>query len=144
MITCKTAIQFADDNEKRQTDRQPVILIDDVSNCWILLLKQLSKPYQAASLQSSQMPMQNGQVAHRTRYLCKLVFFLVPLIVPMPPAECKAPGVNCNVMNPLPIHHKYSQPGDMIIASIMSQVYTFSSPILFNCHPSSELQDEVM
>ncbi|XP_026544612.1 vomeronasal type-2 receptor 26-like [Notechis scutatus] len=32
----------------------------------------------------------------------------------------------------------------MTIASIISHVYTFSSPILFDRHPSSELQDEVM
>ncbi|KAM6451823.1 vomeronasal type-2 receptor 26-like [Liasis olivaceus] len=32
----------------------------------------------------------------------------------------------------------------MTIASIISQVYTFSNPILFDCHPSDELQDEVM
>ncbi|XP_034286014.2 vomeronasal type-2 receptor 26-like [Pantherophis guttatus] len=54
------------------------------------------------------------------------------------------PDINCNVDDPLPILHKYSQSRDLTIASIISQVYTFSSPIRFDRHPSSELQDEVM
>ncbi|KAM6451824.1 vomeronasal type-2 receptor 26-like [Liasis olivaceus] len=62
----------------------------------------------------------------------------------MPQAVCKLPGVNCNIIEPLPILHKYSQPGDITIAGIISQVFTFSNPILFDCHPSDELQDEVM
>lgn len=73
-----------------------------------------------------------------------IIVFLVVLVVTMPQAVHKVPDINCNVIDPLPILHKYAQPGDMTIASIISQVYTFSSPILFDRHPSSELQDEVM
>ncbi|XP_015745758.2 vomeronasal type-2 receptor 26-like [Python bivittatus] len=37
---------------------------------------------------------------------------------------------------------QYLQSGDLIIAGILSQVYTFSNPIFFNRHPSMELLDE--
>ncbi|KAG8140776.1 hypothetical protein E2320_003435, partial [Naja naja] len=63
--------------------------------------------------------------------------------VAIPHTAHKFPDINCNVFDSLPILHKYSQSGDMTIASIISHVYTFSSPILFDRHPSSELQDEV-
>lgn len=73
-----------------------------------------------------------------------IVVFLVLLLVTMLQAAHTVPDINCNVDDPLPILHKYSQSRDLTIASIISQVYTFSSPIRFDRHPSSELQDEVM
>lgn len=74
----------------------------------------------------------------------KMVMTMVSILVSMPEATCKLPLLNCNIIKPLPILHKYTHPGDIIIAGIISQVYTFSSPILFDRHPSNELQDEVM
>ncbi|XP_063158813.1 vomeronasal type-2 receptor 26-like [Candoia aspera] len=54
------------------------------------------------------------------------------------------PLAKCPVTGPLPILHKYYQPGDFIIASITSQVYLFSSPITFQKQPSDETSDDLL
>ncbi|XP_025030382.1 vomeronasal type-2 receptor 26-like [Python bivittatus] len=54
--------------------------------------------------------------------------------VPVPP---------CNIHYPLPISHRYYQPGDLTIAGIISQVFTFSDPLTFNQHPSHSLLDDI-
>ncbi|XP_044298962.1 vomeronasal type-2 receptor 26-like [Varanus komodoensis] len=55
--------------------------------------------------------------------------------------KCKAPVGKCIIHSPLPILHKYHQPGDLSITGIISQVYRFSDPISFAKHPSQELLD---
>ncbi|KAK9397893.1 type-2 vomeronasal receptor [Crotalus adamanteus] len=54
------------------------------------------------------------------------------------------PLTKCPIKAPLPILHKYYQPGDFIIASITSQVYIFSSPITFQKQPSDETFDDLL
>ncbi|XP_062992624.1 vomeronasal type-2 receptor 26-like [Elgaria multicarinata webbii] len=49
----------------------------------------------------------------------------------------------CTISKPLPILHKYFQPGDFIIAGITSQIYIFSSSISFSHHPSHENIDDL-
>ncbi|KAG8140697.1 hypothetical protein E2320_003353, partial [Naja naja] len=55
----------------------------------------------------------------------------------------KIPLAKCPIKAPLPIVHKYYQPGDFIIASITSQVYIFSSPITFQKPPFHETFDDL-
>ncbi|XP_062993101.1 vomeronasal type-2 receptor 26-like [Elgaria multicarinata webbii] len=50
----------------------------------------------------------------------------------------------CSIKNPVPIFHKYYQSGDLIIAGIMSLVFTLSKTITFENHPSLELSDDHM
>ncbi|XP_070810266.1 vomeronasal type-2 receptor 26-like [Pituophis catenifer annectens] len=56
----------------------------------------------------------------------------------------KIPLAKCPIKAPLPIVHKYYQPGDFIIASITSQVYIFSSPVTFQKPPSDESFDDLL
>ncbi|KAK9397805.1 type-2 vomeronasal receptor [Crotalus adamanteus] len=66
-----------------------------------------------------------------------LIFLLLPEIV------SNIPVATCNICYPLPIRHQYYQPGDLIIAGIISQAYIFSDPVTFNQHPSHNLLDEI-
>ncbi|KAG6539345.1 type-2 vomeronasal receptor [Crotalus adamanteus] len=56
----------------------------------------------------------------------------------------KIPLARCPIKAPLPILHKYYQPGDFIIASITSQIYIFSSPVTFQKSPSDETFDDLL
>ncbi|XP_070810267.1 vomeronasal type-2 receptor 26-like [Pituophis catenifer annectens] len=56
----------------------------------------------------------------------------------------KIPLAKCPIKAPVPILHKYYQPGDFIIASITSQVYIFSSPVTFQKPPSDETFDGLL
>ncbi|XP_026578334.1 vomeronasal type-2 receptor 26-like, partial [Pseudonaja textilis] len=53
------------------------------------------------------------------------------------------PSRTCHIRYPLPISHQYYQPGDLSIAGIISQVFTFSNPVTYNQHPSHNLLDEI-
>nr|XP_056720628.1 vomeronasal type-2 receptor 26-like [Euleptes europaea] len=46
--------------------------------------------------------------------------------------------------DPVPLFHKSFQPGDLIIAGIISQIYIFSDRITFGRHPSQELSDDII
>ncbi|XP_063158679.1 vomeronasal type-2 receptor 26-like [Candoia aspera] len=89
-----------------------------------------------------------------------LLFFLCPLLFIGRPqtATCllrqtafgiifstvsDVPVATCKIRYPLPISHRYYHPGDLTIAGIISQVYTFSDPVTFNQHPSHDLLDEI-
>ncbi|XP_053216233.1 vomeronasal type-2 receptor 26-like [Podarcis raffonei] len=54
----------------------------------------------------------------------------------------KIPDISCSHRDPLPILHKYYQPGDQIIAGIMSYIYRFSSSIEFKECPSNDIFEE--
>ncbi|XP_070584771.1 vomeronasal type-2 receptor 26-like [Erythrolamprus reginae] len=56
----------------------------------------------------------------------------------------KIPLAKCPIKAPMPIVHKYYQPGDFIIASITSQVYIFSSLVNFQEPPSDENFDDLL
>ncbi|XP_061447415.1 vomeronasal type-2 receptor 26-like [Rhineura floridana] len=57
---------------------------------------------------------------------------------------CKIPEVKCSISGPLPVRHKFYQPGEVIIAGIMSQIYIFCNPIFFVKRPSTDLFDETL
>ncbi|XP_070810322.1 vomeronasal type-2 receptor 26-like [Pituophis catenifer annectens] len=67
---------------------------------------------------------------------------LIIVIVTLPHASSKVSIAKCPVGEPLPILHKYYQPGDFIIAGILSQIYIFLSPISFQKRPSEESFDD--
>ncbi|XP_032092277.1 vomeronasal type-2 receptor 26-like [Thamnophis elegans] len=69
--------------------------------------------------------------------------FLFLILLLLPQTMSNVPVATCNIYYPLPISHRYYQPGDFSIAGIISQVYTFSDPVTFNQHPSHNLLDEI-
>ncbi|KAK9397807.1 type-2 vomeronasal receptor [Crotalus adamanteus] len=77
----------------------------------------------------------------RCFYLMLPFLFLILLLLPQTMSD--VPVATCNFYYPLPISHRYYQPGDLSIAGIISQVYTFSDPVTFNQHPSHNLLDEI-
>ncbi|XP_058038508.1 vomeronasal type-2 receptor 26-like [Ahaetulla prasina] len=62
---------------------------------------------------------------------------------PMPRTVSGVPSLMCHIRYPLPISHRYYQPGDLSIAGIISQVFTFSNPVTYNQYPSHNLLDEI-
>lgn len=77
-------------------------------------------------------------------FLCKLVAFVVLVVVFLPQVVSKIPDISCSHRDPLPILHKYYQPGDQIIAGIMSHLYRFSKVIKFKECPSNDIFEEPM
>ncbi|KAG8140696.1 hypothetical protein E2320_003352, partial [Naja naja] len=79
----------------------------------------------------------------------QVYIFSSPVTFQKPPSEetfddlLKIPLSKCPIKAPLPIVHKYYQPGDFIIASITSQVYIFPSPVTFQKPPSEEIFDDL-
>ncbi|XP_070584745.1 vomeronasal type-2 receptor 26-like [Erythrolamprus reginae] len=69
---------------------------------------------------------------------------LIIVIVTLPRASSKVSIAKCPVGEPLSILHKYYQPGDFIIAGILSQIYIFLSPISFQKQPSEESFDDLV
>ncbi|XP_078234921.1 vomeronasal type-2 receptor 26-like [Pogona vitticeps] len=68
--------------------------------------------------------------------------FVILVLVLFPPIVCKIPATNCPITDPLPILHKYYQPGDLITAGITSQIYIFTKAINFKERPSQKLFDD--
>ncbi|XP_062993112.1 vomeronasal type-2 receptor 26-like [Elgaria multicarinata webbii] len=68
-----------------------------------------------------------------------MVVLVLLVIVLLPQAVCKIPMLRCNVSDPLPIHHKYYQPGDLIIGGIISHTHVLLTPSDFKKRPSPEL-----
>ncbi|XP_053119522.1 vomeronasal type-2 receptor 26-like [Hemicordylus capensis] len=71
-----------------------------------------------------------------------MVVFVVLLFVLLPLAVTKVSLLKCNISDPLPINHKYYQPGDFIIGGIMSQIYIFLGDITFEMRPSPALFED--
>ncbi|XP_054850238.1 vomeronasal type-2 receptor 26-like [Eublepharis macularius] len=64
-----------------------------------------------------------------------LMLVLTPLLSK---AVCQVPFVDCPVAKPLPLFHKYYQPGDLIIGGIISHIYISSDVMTFRRHPHQE------
>ncbi|ETE59909.1 Olfactory receptor 13C4, partial [Ophiophagus hannah] len=77
----------------------------------------------------------------RCFYLLLPFMFLILLLLPQ--SASSIPSRICHIRYPLPISHQYYQPGDLSIAGIISQVFTFSNPVIYNQHPSHNLLDEI-
>ncbi|XP_070584770.1 vomeronasal type-2 receptor 26-like [Erythrolamprus reginae] len=73
-----------------------------------------------------------------------LFLALIIILVVVPYGQRKIPLAKCPIKAPLPVLHKYYQPGDFIIASITSQIYMFSSPVTFQKQPSEETFDDLL
>ncbi|XP_053225712.1 vomeronasal type-2 receptor 26-like [Podarcis raffonei] len=73
-----------------------------------------------------------------------MMVLVVLIFVLLPQAVCKLPNAKCSIRDPLPILHKYYQPGDLNIAGISSQNFVFSSPMTFEKPPSTELFGDIM
>ncbi|XP_077776750.1 vomeronasal type-2 receptor 26-like [Podarcis muralis] len=73
-----------------------------------------------------------------------MMVLVVLIFVLLPEAVCKLPNAKCSTRDPLPILHKYYQPGDLNIAGISSQNFVFSSPMTFEKPPSTELFGDIM
>ncbi|XP_015266905.1 PREDICTED: vomeronasal type-2 receptor 26-like [Gekko japonicus] len=71
-----------------------------------------------------------------------MVVYMVVVLVMLPQTVCKISVIMCSTRNPLPIRHKYYQPGDLIIGGIISQIYMFSDPITFEHYPFHKLFDD--
>nr|XP_028560542.1 vomeronasal type-2 receptor 26-like [Podarcis muralis] len=50
----------------------------------------------------------------------------------------------CSICSPLPFLHKYYQPGDLIVAAIMSQISILFNSIDFDKCPSTDLFDDIV
>ncbi|XP_029140389.1 vomeronasal type-2 receptor 26-like [Protobothrops mucrosquamatus] len=57
---------------------------------------------------------------------------------------CKISSAKCSISNPLPLLHKQYQPGDLIIAGILSKIYILYDMMEFKEAPSSDLFDEIL
>ncbi|XP_053216238.1 vomeronasal type-2 receptor 26-like [Podarcis raffonei] len=57
---------------------------------------------------------------------------------------CKIPSTKCSICSPLPFLHKYYQPGDLIVAGIMSQISILFNSIDFDKCPSTDLFDDIV
>ncbi|XP_062993094.1 vomeronasal type-2 receptor 26-like [Elgaria multicarinata webbii] len=66
------------------------------------------------------------------------------VLVVLPQVLCKVPRAKCTISEPLPILHKYYQPGDFITGGIISQIYMFSAPITFEKQPSQERFEDLV
>ncbi|XP_066486716.1 vomeronasal type-2 receptor 26-like [Tiliqua scincoides] len=73
-----------------------------------------------------------------------MVAFVTLVLALLPQTVCKLPLRKRNVCEPLPIVHKYYQPGVLIIGSIIAQNYLFINPIDFEKCPSPELFDDLV
>lgn len=82
-------------------------------------------------------------VSRRVFFLCKMVVFVLVLFL-LPETASKLPLHKCNVSKPLPIKHKYYEPGDLSIGGIISLNYIFLNPITFQEVPSPEIFDDLV
>ncbi|KAK9397869.1 type-2 vomeronasal receptor [Crotalus adamanteus] len=77
-------------------------------------------------------------------YYSELVIFRTLILFFSPNIILISPGSNCKLSSPLPIVHKYYQPGDLIIAAIIYQVFFLSNEITFQSLPSREVLDQYL
>ncbi|KAG8140777.1 hypothetical protein E2320_003430 [Naja naja] len=70
---------------------------------------------------------------------CKLMKLSVLVLMLLFRAVSEILNMNCIVGDPVPILHKYYQPGEVIVAGILSQIYIFSNTIHFHEKPSTSL-----
>lgn len=73
-----------------------------------------------------------------------MVVYVAMMLVMLPQTVCKISIFMCNSRDPLPVRHKYYQPGDLIIGGIISQIYMFSDPLKFEHYPFHKLFDDPM
>ncbi|XP_061447427.1 vomeronasal type-2 receptor 26-like [Rhineura floridana] len=73
-----------------------------------------------------------------------MVLFMLLVLLQLPQAVWGVTVGQCHISDPLSGKHKYYQSGDVIIAGIISQIYTFSNPIIFQRHPSHEVLDDLI
>ncbi|XP_063158470.1 vomeronasal type-2 receptor 26-like [Candoia aspera] len=66
------------------------------------------------------------------------------IVVFLPHRVCKANAESCTVSEPIPILHKYYQPGDFIIGGIIPQILRPYNPLDFCDHPHHAMIDELI
>lgn len=69
---------------------------------------------------------------------------VVLVLVLLPEGAGNIPHINCRIDAPTSLVHKYYQPGDLIVAGIISQICIVSDQITFQQHPSEEPVHEHM
>uniref|UniRef100_A0ABM5EIU4 Vomeronasal type-2 receptor 26-like n=1 Tax=Pogona vitticeps TaxID=103695 RepID=A0ABM5EIU4_9SAUR len=74
----------------------------------------------------------------------QIMAFLMSLLMLMPQAVCKGTVSKYCIIQHISVLYKYYQSGDFSIAGIVSQVYTFSDPIVFSNHPSTKVINELI
>ncbi|XP_077775143.1 vomeronasal type-2 receptor 26-like [Podarcis muralis] len=73
----------------------------------------------------------------RTHFLTRITAAIVLLLVMLPYSVGKVHSINCSLYDdPLPIPHKYYQPGDFVIGEIVSQVFLFQDSPSFTEVPT--------
>ncbi|XP_054850241.1 vomeronasal type-2 receptor 26-like [Eublepharis macularius] len=70
-----------------------------------------------------------------------MVACVMLLLMLLSEVVCQIPFVNCPVAKPLPLFHKYYQPGDVIIGGIISHIYISSDVITFKERLHQETND---
>lgn len=73
-----------------------------------------------------------------------IVVFEALIIVLLPNVLCMIPNTKCIMSEPLPFLHQHYEPGDFVIAGILSTIYMFYSVMDFSEAPSSNLFDEIL
>lgn len=76
------------------------------------------------------------------RYPYEMLLFMVLFVVLLSVHD--ASTASCVLGEPVPIHFKYYQSGDLLIGGIISQIYMISDLTTFRSHPSQGLVDEFM
>ncbi|XP_015268616.1 PREDICTED: vomeronasal type-2 receptor 26-like [Gekko japonicus] len=73
-----------------------------------------------------------------------MIILLGLVLVLLLQAACRVPICKCTTCKTLSVLHKYYQPGDLIIAGIISQIFMTSEERTFATHPFQELFDELI
>lgn len=74
----------------------------------------------------------------------ELVIFRTLILFFFPNIILISSAYNCKLSSPFSIVHKYYQPGDLIIAAIIYQVFFLSNEITFQSFPSHEVLDQYL
>lgn len=79
----------------------------------------------------------------KERFFIKILLVLLVLLVLLTCHAGKKLSINCAIeVNPHPISHEFSQPGDLIIGGIASQVFLVHETTSFEKQPSQMMIKE--
>lgn len=85
-----------------------------------------------------------GSLCLDGKFTLRIIALLVLLLVMLPLAVCKSLLAPDIMRNPLPILHKYFQPGGLLVGCITSQVLMPTEQNTYDVHPHNSLIGDIM